>query len=96
VIRHVLPGAPTLEVAGCACEEAQLVDGEQDLVVDERRARLAGVSANSSARRSSSSAIRNSASCRSAGVVSPQVSKADAAAAKAASTSADDETGETA
>ena len=53
-------------------------------------------SANSSARASIASAMRNRASCRSAGVVSPQSSKASAAAAKAASTSAAPETGDVA
>ena len=43
MVLHVLAGAAALEVAGRAREEADLVDGEQDLVVDEGRAGLAGV-----------------------------------------------------
>ena len=43
MVLHVLAGAAALEVAGRAGEEADLVDREQDLVVDEARARLAGV-----------------------------------------------------
>jgi hypothetical protein len=43
MVRHVLARGLAVEVAGGTREEADLVDGHQDLVLNERGARFAGV-----------------------------------------------------
>ena len=69
--------------------------GTSSLTVSERGLPVSAHSrsTNSCARSSRESAMRSSASWRSAGVVRPQVSKARSAAVHAASTSAGEETG---
>ena len=97
MLRHVLAGALALEVAGGGGEEADLVDHRRDLLARVSapacRCSRPRAAISSSARASTASAIRNSASDRSEGVVSRQSSNAVAAASIAASTSAGPDSG---